>query len=121
MKTITAVLIDPVAKTLATVQWDQELDSIYKLLGCEFVEAHNILTLGDPVTVWCDEEFWMRKTPDGERYPATVLVGTQPIAGRILLTGESDGKDGALDCPIAVQDLKDLVKFGTMAHPFSKR
>ena len=116
LKPVTGILIDPTEGTLAAVKWDQDLDSIYKLLRCEMVEVHTILTMGDPVVIWCDEEFWQEKVK-GESHAAVVLPHCGPIAGRILITGEYDGNGGVVDCPLAVADVKDMVKFVTTRGP----
>jgi hypothetical protein len=119
-KPISVILIDPAAKSLATVQWDQELDSLYAFLNCKFVEAHNILSLGDPVTVFCDEEYWMMRPPQKQTYPATLFPSCVPMAGRLLVTGESDGDGGVLSCPIEVADLKDMIRFCQTTHPHER-
>lgn len=119
MKTITAILIDPVAKSLSTVKWDQELDSLYAFLRCKTVEAPTVLTLGDPVTVWMDEDYWQVAPRDySANHAATMLPGCVPFAGRLLITGESDGDGGVLDCRIKVDELRDLIKFGLTTRPW---
>lgn len=119
MKSIRTILIDPTIKSLATVTWNQKLDSLYALLRCQAVEAHDILSLGVPVTVWCDEEYWMRQSPQSDTYPATLFPMCAPIGGRILITGEADSEEGnILDCPIEVADLRDMIRFADVRHPW---
>lgn len=112
MKMINAILIDPVARTVTTVQVDadtpNQLEQMYKLIGCELVEAVN-LPNGD--TGWIDEEGLLHG-PQGffemPYYP-------QPLAGRCLITGTewNDEGDVMVDAKTTIESIEKDIQYWT--------
>lgn len=100
-----AILIDPVTRTVTTVEHDGTLDSTYNLLGCSMIESPVRYENGD--AMYCDEEAWLNVDENplaGFKYP-DYLYG---ILGKALIVGSNDeGEDD--DCKSTVEEIaKDI-------------
>lgn len=110
-KPVRAILIAPETHVIRVVEWDQELESIYNYLCCSYVETHTLLTMGKPLTLWCDEEF-NQKATEINRSEFTRFKGV-PVwfGGRLLLTGEPDAEGDATDCDLDPQEVFASLEF----------
>lgn len=86
-KIVHALLIDAPARTIRVVRLgDDHLQSAYKLIGCEMIEAATRLPNGD--VVYVDEEALVKRDrPEGE-----FMFNGQKFLGRGLIVNES-GED----------------------------
>lgn len=75
-----ALLIDPVAKSIAAIKTAGTLDDLYRLLACTQVEA---ITLSASEILYFDEEALHADEPG----PFFAVKGYEPIAGRGLIIG----------------------------------
>lgn len=75
-----ALLIDPVAKSIAAIDTEGTLDDLYRHLACTQVEA---VTLAAGELLYFDEEALFADEPG----PFFALKGYDPIAGRGLIIG----------------------------------
>jgi uncharacterized membrane protein len=83
-----AVLIDPATQTISNVDYNGQIEHMYKLLNVDVVEVVDMGAEGD---LWVDEEGLFKVTP------ATMFIVSdllhQPIAGRGLILGvNADGE-----------------------------
>lgn len=97
-KTMRAILIDPVTKTVSAVTTDGKLASIYALLGCKTIEGVRVSTKGD--TMYVDEEGLLHE----EQQPFFAFLGreTTPFCGRGLILGvDREGDSAATTLDVA--------------------
>lgn len=104
------ILIDVNNKTITEVTVEKssdgsQLDSMYKLLGCEMVE---VVSLGEN-DIYVDEEGLLKVTPSSkffmyEGYP-------QPLAGNGIILGFDDNTGDNTDTTLTVEEVKQKVKF----------
>jgi len=100
-----AILIDVARRTITEVEYDGQLETIYKLVGCEMVEAPTVEKNGDSVFV--DEEGLFKPQPywflyDG--YP-------QPLAGNGLLLGLNRRNGESISPKTPLETVKSKVRF----------
>lgn len=108
---IRALLIAPETRVIRVVEWDQEFESLTNYLCCSKVESHTLLTMGKPVTLWCDEE-WPLKAQPINRSEHTRFKGVPTwFGGRLLLTGEADAKGDATDFDLDPEEVATLLEF----------
>lgn len=89
---LTAVLIDPVARTLTDVNVDgrDPLRSLYALMGCSLVDfVHVIDERGRRTVIVVDDEGLLK---DGQKF-FTAAGYPQPLAGKAVVIGLTD-RDG---------------------------
>lgn len=106
-----AILIDPTNKSVTEIEYDGDYRSISKLLGCElFTVALNIATLGEPDTLFVDDEGLLTyPNPHGYfRLPGLNYPGT--LAGKGLLLG-SDGMGGDAPALTRLEHITRAVEF----------
>jgi len=82
-----AYLIDPKTRTMAQVEYSGDLDELYKLLGCNTVDAVEVNSHGD--TLWVDDEGLFVPREDLYLFYMAGSHAATPdaLAGRALLTG----------------------------------
>lgn len=98
-------LIDPVARTVATVDV-AGLDGVRQLIGFPSVDSDEIDENGD--RLFFDEECFIRSAPGSPRFRVDNLA---PVAGRGVVVGSSaQGKELA-DAAIDLEALRRRVSF----------
>lgn len=90
-----AILIDPDTQTVAVCEHDGGLESLYKLLDCQSIEAPIQYDNND--IMYCDEESWLHIS-DSDNLSGFMFPNWRyPILGRGLIVGTDDeGED--VDC-----------------------
>lgn len=103
-----AYLIDPISRTVREVEYDGQLHSIYTLLDCELIDSVWLNKQGDVCFV--DDEGLLRD--DAEERGFFTIDGSQPLAGRGLVSGTS--MTGEEKSPaISLDACADMVRFFT--------
>jgi hypothetical protein len=93
-----AILIDAVEKTVTEIDMDGKLQSLYRLLGCNLVEA---VELDDRHSLWVDEEGLMVENPG----PFFAFKGGErpyPFKGVILGDNHQTGSNTDAVVPLDV-------------------
>lgn len=86
---LTAILIDPVAKTVEAIQHSGEYDDIRATLGCKWIEAVDI---GGDYHIYVDEEFLLKDEPG----PFFQIDKGNPLGGRgIIFSTTPDGDEAS--------------------------
>ncbi len=102
-----AILINAYTRKISEVEveaGDNELDSIYGHIECQYIETGMHLENGDVVFV--DEEGMLKEC----NHFFYMLGAHQPFAGSGLIMGTKAGGDSA-DCNIDIDEVKSRVKF----------
>lgn len=106
-----AVLVDPDNRVLRAVNWDWSIPDLRRILQCDHVEVHTLLTLGEPATLWCNEEASTHRPAKG---PLTMVrfSGVEPLfLGRLLLTGCAYPNGDPAPFTMPPDELADLLQF----------
>jgi hypothetical protein len=98
-----AILIDPYAKSISSIEYDGELSSLYSILSCATVQA---VSIGHDHVIYLDEEGLLH-----EPKPFFQWEGApNPIAGRGLIVKiDSEGEDAAAS--LRLEAIEKLVSF----------
>lgn len=102
-----AILISVHNQSVTQIEIEDGLDSIYKAIGCDTIEAvHSYILQGGDI-IYVDEEGLLKDEPG----PFFVLNGFhQPLAGNGLVLGtDEEGDSCDAETPIAV--IMDAVEF----------
>jgi hypothetical protein len=100
-----AVLIDAVEKTVTEVEYDGELETAYRLLRCDLVEA---VDAGPEIDMYVDEEGLLK-----DDSPFFVLSNGSVFAGSGLITGKPDKNGDSTATDIPTEWIERHVKFTT--------
>lgn len=98
-----AILINPEDRTVTEIQIEGGLDSMYKAMDCEMVEAP--ISFDNADTLYCDEEGLFKHQKGG----ITMKDWCMPILGKMLIVGtDEEGCD--VDAVSKVKDIqKDII------------
>ena len=102
-----AILIDVVKREIKEIEIDsvQVLTDLYKLIGCELVEA---VDMNENHSIFVDEEGLLTLGSESKFFQfgdSDLLVGNGVILGVNLETGSS------APCTVDVEDVKEMVTF----------
>jgi hypothetical protein len=85
------VLVDPYAETVTDVEYDGDINSMYKILRVNIVE---VAPMADGEDMWVDEEGLLTVTADTKFIVSSLYH--QPLAGRgLILSTDDDGETTA--------------------------
>lgn len=107
MKTVTAIHIDPINKTITEITIPASVARIERNpLRCETAEA---VTLASDVDAWVDQDALSK---DWDAMGFSILMGTHTLAGPVVITG-SDEKGRIIELPpdITVELVEQLTTF----------
>ncbi|NBW21397.1 MAG: DUF3846 domain-containing protein [Caulobacteraceae bacterium] len=95
-KVIRAILIDPFARKVSEIKLVNELEEIYKTLGCDLITITGLRFGGKQLDLILDDE-GLLKDRENQRYFKYKLF-SQPFAGKGLLVG-SDKEGNCASIP----------------------
>lgn len=106
-----AILIDAVEKTVTEVEYDGELDTAYRLLRCELIDAVNV---GGGNVLLVDDEGLL--TSDDDDSPFFLLDNGWVFAGSGLIVGDADENGNTTATTVPLSFAAPRVKFATRAE-----
>lgn len=107
MNKITAILIDPIEKVVAPIEYDLDgdIDQICNIIGCDTFTVANINDHGDGI--FLDDEGLLVDNPDFFHY----IGSHQPFAGKGLVLGCNMETGESTEPQISVSQVRAMVKF----------
>lgn len=98
-----AILINPEMQTISEIQIqiDNSLESMYKVMDCEMIEAP--VTFDNEDTLYCDEEGLFKPQKGGIIAKDWAI----PILGKVLILG-SDDEGNSADVRGSIETYKDM-------------
>lgn len=99
-----AILINPETQTISEIQIDGGLESMYKAMDCEMIEAP--VNFDNDDTLYCDEEGLFKPQKGG----IIAKDWCMPILGKVLIVG-SDDEGNSVDVRGTIETYKDMFKW----------
>lgn len=111
------ILIDPVAKTVEPVEYEDTLEGLYTVLGCSMIEATGRGILPGRDVAYVDEEGLFAETKAWWRYNRTACRGAehQWLANRGLIVGTDDEGENATP-KTTLEQARAMVEFGDLTE-----
>ena len=108
-----AILIDAENKTVTEVEYDGNIDTIYKMLKCDHFEGVH-LDNGDCIYVdgeglWGDCKNWFHLPTIPHRMP-------NPVTGNGLIVGTNFKTGNSISCTSLIENIKQDIKFYSLAQ-----
>lgn len=103
-----AIFIDALLKRVTEINIEPGLQSYYRQIGCELIEAVHLDTLTGQDVMYVDEEGLLVER-EFQVYFA-IVGGHQPLAGNALIVG-TDDEGNTVDCESSLEHIRDLVIF----------
>lgn len=101
-----AFLIDPLAKSIAAVEYNNTIEHMYQILRCNLVDR---VRLDEQHLVWIDDEGLLGQNPEANgffglrNYPNV-------LCGRGLVIGDN-GAGGSADATATIEYLRYMIGF----------
>lgn len=103
-----AILIDAVEKTVSEVEYDGELETVYRLLRCDLVD---VVHVSEGNVMFVDDEGLL--TAESDDSPFLLFLNGWTFAGSGLIVGDSDDEGDTTPCTVDADEVLAGVVFAT--------
>jgi hypothetical protein len=103
-----AILIDVINEEVKEVNYDDNIDTIYKHLKCSLFD---VVHIGDKDTLYVDDEGLLNINEDSKFFVLFNSDLMQPIAGNGLILGSNFENGESIDTSFSVEYIRSIVKF----------
>lgn len=101
-----AFLIDPLAKSIAAVEYNDTLEHMYQIIRCDLVDR---VRLDADHLIWIDDGGMLVDDPGASGFFG-IRGYPNPLCGRGLVIGD-DGAGGNADVKITLLELRYMIGF----------